>query len=312
MVVLSPPGMMRPSSSSSCDGRRTSLTLAPKLRSMLACSRAAWGIMLKPPLMGTDGMEATEGEELPMVQTRKQRERQADGLANAFFAVAVIAFLFGWRRFDSLLAGFLIGLAVVGLTIVGLRLLRRRRETALQHAGLGELEHMNGEQFEELLQAKFRAKGYRVTLTPNGADFGADLLLERDGTTTAVQAKHWRARKVGVRAVQEVAAAKAYYRADKAAVVTSGDYTDQAVQLARSNDIELWDRARMTRELMDRTRGTESTPATVANLQLQEEPQSTASPFCPRCGSAMVRRRGRHGPFWGCSEYPGCRGTLAV
>lgn len=247
-----------------------------------------------------------------MVQTRKQRERQADSLAHAFCAVAVVAFLFGWRRFDSLLAGVLLGLAVVGLTIVGRRLLRRRREIALQHAGLGELEPMNGEQFEELLQAKFRAQGYRVTLTPNGADFGADLLLERGGTKTAVQAKHWRTRKVGVRAVQEIAAAKAHYRADKAAVIASGDYTDQAIQLARSNGIELWDRARLTRELMDGTNASESTPATVANVQPKGEPQSATSPSCPRCGSPMVRRRGRHGPFLGCSEYPGCRGALAV
>jgi len=48
-----------------------------------------------------------------------------------------------------------------------------------------------------------------------------------------------RKRKVGVRAVQEVAAAKAHYRADKAAVIASGDYTDQAVRLARSNGVEL-------------------------------------------------------------------------
>lgn len=30
---------------------------------------------------------------------------------------------------------------------------------------------------------------------------------------------------------------------------------------------------------------------------------------CPKCGSNMVLRTGRHGKFYGCSKYPRCRGT---
>lgn len=247
-----------------------------------------------------------------MVRTRKQTERQAAGLAEVAYGLALVAFAYGWLWLHSLRAGFLLGFAVVGLTIVGLCLLRRRSETVLRQAGLGDLEHMNGEQFEELLQARFRAQGYRVSLTPNGADFGADLILERDGIKAAVQAKHWRTRKVGVRAVQEIAAAKAHYRADKAAVIASGVFTDQAVQLARSNGIELWDRARLAREFLADPGRIESPPATVADLPVQGKPLSADLPSCPRCGTPMVQRSGRNGPFWGCPSYPGCRGTLAV
>lgn len=44
---------------------------------------------------------------------------------------------------------------------------------------------------------------------------------------------------------------------------------------------------------------------------------STSSPRCPRCGSAMVKRLARRGRnagnhFWGCSRYPGCKGTRNV
>ena len=35
-------------------------------------------------------------------------------------------------------------------------------------------------------------------------------------------------------------------------------------------------------------------------------------PNCPRCGSAMRRRSGRHGLFWGCSRYPGCKGARNI
>jgi four helix bundle suffix protein len=41
------------------------------------------------------------------------------------------------------------------------------------------------------------------------------------------------------------------------------------------------------------------------------------APACPLCGHPMVHRIARKGPranqpFWGCSRYPDCKGTLAV
>ncbi|MCR5834628.1 MAG: DNA topoisomerase 3 [Selenomonadaceae bacterium] len=31
---------------------------------------------------------------------------------------------------------------------------------------------------------------------------------------------------------------------------------------------------------------------------------------CPNCGSALIKRRGRNGDFWGCSAYPKCKTTF--
>ncbi|WP_085442537.1 DNA topoisomerase III [Magnetofaba australis] len=33
---------------------------------------------------------------------------------------------------------------------------------------------------------------------------------------------------------------------------------------------------------------------------------------CTQCGSAMVRRKSKHGEFWGCSAYPKCRHTMPI
>ncbi|WP_313024539.1 DNA topoisomerase III [Pseudomonas lopnurensis] len=35
-------------------------------------------------------------------------------------------------------------------------------------------------------------------------------------------------------------------------------------------------------------------------------------PACPLCGSATRQRTGKTGPFWSCSKYPDCKGTLPV
>lgn len=38
----------------------------------------------------------------------------------------------------------------------------------------------------------------------------------------------------------------------------------------------------------------------------------SGTPTCPRCGSPMRRCSGRYGQFWGCSRYPGCKGTRKI
>jgi DNA topoisomerase-3 len=39
-------------------------------------------------------------------------------------------------------------------------------------------------------------------------------------------------------------------------------------------------------------------------------------PYCPECGARMVLRRPKPSqvfdPFWGCSQYPDCKGTRSV
>lgn len=31
--------------------------------------------------------------------------------------------------------------------------------------------------------------------------------------------------------------------------------------------------------------------------------------LCPECNCKMISRKGQYGTFWGCSQYPKCRGT---
>lgn len=36
------------------------------------------------------------------------------------------------------------------------------------------------------------------------------------------------------------------------------------------------------------------------------------SPGCPKCNTSMLRRKGKSGPFWSCSRYPDCKGTVSI
>lgn len=44
----------------------------------------------------------------------------------------------------------------------------------------------------------------------------------------------------------------------------------------------------------------------------EEAPDPDEVPRCEKCGAPMVRRKGRFGPFWGCSAYPKCRNIVNI
>lgn len=60
-----------------------------------------------------------------------------------------------------------------------------------------------------------------------------------------------------------------------------------------------------------------TTTSTTSASAIAKSTPTSASLQCPSCGSSMVRRTARRGPnagnaFWGCSRYPGCRGTRRI
>lgn len=69
-----------------------------------------------------------------------------------------------------------------------------------------------------------------------------ELLKRADIMSGTVQAKRY-SKSVGIKAVQEALGAVKHYNASKAIVITNSKFTQDARELADSNDVELWDRA---------------------------------------------------------------------
>lgn len=154
------------------------------------------------------------------------------------------------------LKGLLMGLkaawplwVLIALIVLGKLAWRAYEMQRLARSGLDDIDRMDGKVFEKYLEAVFRKRGYKVLRTRYVGDYGADLVIEKDGLKTVVQAKRHKG-KVGVKAVQEVVASKGYYDCDRAMVVTNSLYTDQARELAKANGVELWDRDDLIRELL--------------------------------------------------------------
>ena len=105
-----------------------------------------------------------------------------------------------------------------------------------------EMDEMEGHDFEFYCAELLRESGFQnVEVTRGSGDFGADILCERDGVTYAVQCKCYES-VVGVHAVQEAFAGKAFYDCMVGAVMTNRYFSGPAVTCARKLNILLWDR----------------------------------------------------------------------
>ncbi|MBG9840853.1 endonuclease [Bacillus tropicus] len=111
----------------------------------------------------------------------------------------------------------------------------------LRQSSIDEIDQMNGPQFEEYLSSLYQSLGYNTEVTKGSGDFGADLILKNNDETIIVQAKRY-SNKVSIQAVQEIVAAKGFYNANHAWVVTNNYYTGPAHKLADANDVLLIDR----------------------------------------------------------------------
>lgn len=131
------------------------------------------------------------------------------------------------------------------------KILRRKEYLEYINSDIKHVDTLTGIEFERYLTAHFTNKGYKVHLTPPQGDYGVDLILEKNGERVAVQAKrynHEQGYKVNYKAVQEVAAGKAVYHCTKGLVITNSFFTESAKELARCNNIELWDRQELIRQ----------------------------------------------------------------
>lgn len=110
---------------------------------------------------------------------------------------------------------------------------------------LRELDYLSGVAFEEFLRLLFDKMHYKVEKTSQSHDQGADLILiDEIGVRIAVQAKRSK-NKIGNNAIQEITAALNHYGADKGIVITNNEFTNAAINLARSNRIKLMDRYKL-------------------------------------------------------------------
>lgn len=112
------------------------------------------------------------------------------------------------------------------------------------YLSINKIDSLSGFEFENFLHHLFQKMGFKVNSTKLSGDQGADLIIVNHNDKIVVQAKRY-SNNVGNKAVQEVVASIAHYGANKGMVVTNSQFTKSAIELAKSNEIQLIDRNKL-------------------------------------------------------------------
>jgi HJR/Mrr/RecB family endonuclease len=130
-------------------------------------------------------------------------------------------------------------LAMFGLAYLNISQGKKKRARTL---ALGDLRALSHRDLEHHVADVIAAlPGWKAEATRGSGDQGADVIATSPkNVRIAIQVKHYTS-TVGNKAVQEIVAAKAFYRSTEAVVFTSGPgYTRAAHELARANGVKLW------------------------------------------------------------------------
>lgn len=228
-------------------------------------------------------------------------------------------------------------LPLICLAGAGMSAWRRKERQRLvadvtQSTASDALHGMSWREFEMLVGEGFRLQGFQVMETGGaGADGGVDLVLTKPGKYGGekflVQCKQWRAFKVGVDVVRELYGVMAARGATGGFVVTSGRFTEDAINFASGRNVSLVDGPKLQVLLRQAQAGTLRSPAPptapariarpAADSPVQSNVAAPQAASCPLCAKTMVRRTAKRGAnagsdFWGCTGYPACRGTRPI
>lgn len=104
---------------------------------------------------------------------------------------------------------------------------------------------MNGFEFEKYVGELLYHNGFeKIEITQKSVDFGVDVIAYKDDIKYSIQCKKYSS-SVGIKAVQEVIASKTMNNSHVAVVITNNYFSNSAKELAKKNNVLLWDRDKL-------------------------------------------------------------------
>ena len=176
---------------------------------------------------------------------KKKKENLSELIMGALILSSAVTFIYT-QSLQTTISVFVTGFIIM---ILLLKMNQLKKQKKLNASGILQVDVMSGAEFEEFLRLRYQSEGYTVRKTPYAGDYGADLILENGPQKIAIQAKRHKS-NVGIKAVQEISAAKLHYGANEAWVVTNSFFTKAAIELARSNKVKLVNRNELVEILL--------------------------------------------------------------
>ncbi len=138
---------------------------------------------------------------------------------------------------------------VVGLSLFcALRVYRAIRKVQFwlnpRSTNLTEIDAMTGLGFERYIAQLLKQHGYQQIRLTEKYDYGVDIIAVKDGYTWGIQVKRSHG-LVKANAVRQVVTALRMYGCDRAMVITNGEFSRVATELAECNGCLLIDREKL-------------------------------------------------------------------
>jgi len=170
--------------------------------------------------------------------------RIAIRLADILSIILCIAGCIVYERFDIQYGKYLVIAAIIG-AIIGVILKECFGENARESTRYQKkytmrmIDAMDPFEFEKFICDLFIKMGYSKSYaTPSRGDFGADVIAIKGQKKIAVQVKHYTG-STGNKAVQEVIAARAFYKTQDAMVITTSYFTRAAIKMGAQCNVRL-------------------------------------------------------------------------
>ena len=123
--------------------------------------------------------------------------------------------------------------------------LLKHREEFFVSTELKYIDNLEGLEFENYCADILKKIGFlNVEVTVSSGDYGADVIGFKDNIKYAFQCKRV-AEQLSAKPIGEVLRAKGNYKCSKAVIITNNFFSKNAIEEAKNNEVELWDRNKL-------------------------------------------------------------------
>ncbi len=177
--------------------------------------------------------------------------RYSNGNGDLTFEIVVLAAGFYWTH--QALVVRIGQIAVIGAIVILIFVSARRIYKVVKRVrawfnrnqtDIAEIDAMSGPEFELYVAELLKQQGYQHVRLTEKYDYGVDIVAVKDGFTWGVQVKR-SSGLVKANAIRQVVTALRMYSCDRAMVITNGEFSRVATELAECNGCLLIDRDKL-------------------------------------------------------------------
>lgn len=177
------------------------------------------------------------------------------------------------------------------------------------------LKELDDSEFDKLISLIFKQRGFTV-VENDETKKSVDLTLKMNGEFTLVQYQHWREYEVDIAALEELDAVMAEESVREGIAITTGLFTQEALDYSHGKHLLLINGVDLSQMIAALSESNGDSIENEEPIESDAEEMPELEPLCPICSQEMIKRTARKGKnagntFWGCSQFPNCRGVVS-